>query len=82
MKTDMNNDMRLPTDLVDDLHEDLTNVYLRYFDRYKGGPDENEQWRTGRVICTMLEVLHKIEDDLFKKAVMDFLDTFSQEDPQ
>ena len=67
-------DLILPDDMLEDLHEDLTNLYIKYYDRYRDSAKHDIDCKA-TVICSMTDVIQDMNvklafhtvDDLLKK---------------
>lgn len=59
--------MVLPADMLQDMHEDMNMLFLKYKDRY-AIQESNEMLVNATVACSMVDVVNVISEDLLNLA--------------
>lgn len=67
--------LRMDQKDMDDLHEDMHNLYLKYYDRYKE-KYETDLELEGTVAVSILEIAEDMNDVLIKKNITGVIKKF------
>lgn len=67
--------LRMDQEDMDDLHEDMHNIYLKYYDRYKERYETDLELE-GTIAVSMLEIVEGMNDVLIDKNITGVIKKF------